>query len=283
LVKEGKLQEGDLLHATLHAAVGGTGALLSSGNAGSALSGAAGGAASSLLAKAFETIEPLKPGATNEGREARRNLITSIIAGGAAASGVSGADATAATTAATAAVDNNFVGLDDAAAVLGTATLVTTAYVATKEMLNDKGKVESISNLLEKVTETAGSVVNNIKKEFTKSESKAESTTESKDRTKSEIAGNTNSGNAIPPDDDEYEPNKKGGGKNSKHANQHRKDMAREKFEKAKAEYERLNAKPRKTSEDVKLKDKAEKLMKHLRKKAEFTGEHHSQTPKGRR
>ena len=76
---------------------------------------------------------------------------------------------------------------------------------------------------------------------------------------------------------------RKGGGKNGQHANLKAKQSAGEKYEEAKAEYERLKSKPGKTKEDVKARDAAEKQMKHWKKKADETGENHSRNAKGTR
>lgn len=72
-----------------------------------------------------------------------------------------------------------------------------------------------------------------------------------------------------------------GGGKNGKHKNQQAKQSAQEKYEISKKEYERLKSIPNKTKADVKARDVAEKQMKHWQKKAQETGENHSQKAKG--
>ncbi|MDR6489834.1 RHS repeat-associated protein [Chryseobacterium vietnamense] len=76
---------------------------------------------------------------------------------------------------------------------------------------------------------------------------------------------------------------RKGGGKNGQHKNLKAKHSAGEKYEEAKAEYERLKSKSGKTKEDVKARDAAEKQMKHWKKKADETGENHSRNAKGSR
>ncbi|CAM3889789.1 hemagglutinin repeat-containing protein [Ectopseudomonas alcaliphila] len=100
LVAEGSLLEGSPAHAALHAIVACAGAAASNQ---SCSGGAAGAAASSLLTGLFNETSP------DEGlaeREAKRNLIVSLVSGLAAASG---ADTTSATTAAGTAVDNNWL------------------------------------------------------------------------------------------------------------------------------------------------------------------------------
>jgi hypothetical protein len=71
--------------------------------------------------------------------------------------------------------------------------------------------------------------------------------------------------------------------KNAQHKNLKAKQSAKEKYEEAKAEYERLKSKPNKTKEDSKARDTAEKQMKHWQKKAQETGENHSRNAKGNR
>ncbi len=66
-----------------------------------------------------------------------------------------------------------------------------------------------------------------------------------------------------------------GGGTSSKHANQHRKKVANEKYLKAKAEYEELKGVRNKTkAQNAELK-KLKKTMDHWKKKADFSGETH--------
>ncbi|KTS91793.1 hypothetical protein NS376_23620, partial [Pseudomonas oryzihabitans] len=101
LVKEGDLTEGSPLHAALHAIVGCAGAAASSQ---SCSAGALGGSASSLLAGLFNQADPNE---TREQREAKRNLITSLVTGIAAMS--DGQGAATANSAATANVDNNWL------------------------------------------------------------------------------------------------------------------------------------------------------------------------------
>nr|WP_223472662.1 MULTISPECIES: hemagglutinin repeat-containing protein [unclassified Pseudomonas] len=101
LVADGKLTEGSPLHAALHGIVACAGAAASSQSCGS---GAAGAAASSLLTGLFSEASPDESEAQ---REAKRNLIVSIVTGLAATS--SSLDPATATSAAGAAVDNNWL------------------------------------------------------------------------------------------------------------------------------------------------------------------------------
>ena len=101
LVAEGKLVEGTPLHAALHGLVACAGAAASSQ---SCVSGAAGAAASSVLTGLFSEASPDE---TEQQREAKRNLIVSLVTGLAANS--SSLDAATANSAAGAAVDNNWL------------------------------------------------------------------------------------------------------------------------------------------------------------------------------
>ncbi|WP_235399585.1 hemagglutinin repeat-containing protein [Pseudomonas ogarae] len=101
LVADGKLTEGSPLHAALHGIVACAGAAASSQSCGS---GAAGAAASSLLTGLFSEASPDESEAQ---REAKRNLIVSLVTGLAATS--SSLDPATATSAAGAAVDNNWL------------------------------------------------------------------------------------------------------------------------------------------------------------------------------
>ena len=100
LVADGTLIEGSPLHAALHSIVACAGAAASSQSCGS---GALGAAASSLLTGLFSDTNPNE---TQAAREAKRNLIASLVTGIAA---VSGTDASTATNSATAAIDNNWL------------------------------------------------------------------------------------------------------------------------------------------------------------------------------
>ncbi|MGA4303574.1 hemagglutinin repeat-containing protein, partial [Ralstonia nicotianae] len=100
LVADGVVKEGSPEHAGLHAIVACAGAAASSQNCGA---GALGAAASSLLTNLFTD----DPNATNAGKDTKRNLVTSLVAGVAAL--VSPDNAATATTAAVAAADNNWL------------------------------------------------------------------------------------------------------------------------------------------------------------------------------
>jgi hypothetical protein len=71
-----------------------------------------------------------------------------------------------------------------------------------------------------------------------------------------------------------------GGGRNGQHANQDRKESAKAKHETAKEKYDRLKAKTNKTPEDKKALQDAQREMEHLKRKADATGENHSQKAK---
>ncbi|WP_163014732.1 DUF637 domain-containing protein [Pseudomonas viridiflava] len=101
LVAAGDIREGDPIHTALHAILGCAGAAASSQ---SCSAGALGGAASSALAGLFNETSPNE---TNKEREAKRNIITSLVTG-IAATTVSGG-ASAASNAAVANVDNNWL------------------------------------------------------------------------------------------------------------------------------------------------------------------------------
>ena len=73
----------------------------------------------------------------------------------------------------------------------------------------------------------------------------------------------------------------KSSGRNGQHANQKAKENAAEEYEKAKAEFEKLKSKPGKSKEDAELRNKLKKQLEHWRKKKDWKGENHSQTPKG--
>jgi filamentous hemagglutinin family protein len=102
LVKQGSLREGSPLHASLHAIVGCAGAAASSQSCGA---GAMGAAASSLLTHLFA---PAGPDETAQEREAKQQLITSLVASVASTLGT-GSDAVAATTSASVAAQNNWL------------------------------------------------------------------------------------------------------------------------------------------------------------------------------
>ncbi|MCL1860580.1 MAG: glycohydrolase toxin TNT-related protein, partial [Proteobacteria bacterium] len=122
LVAEGSLIEGSPAHAALHAIVGCAGSAASGQGCGS---GALGAAASSLLTGLFSETRPDETAAE---REAKRNLIISLVGGMAALGGI---DAATATTSATAAVDNN--------------------WLATQQVVQYKKEMAEAETLLEKL------------------------------------------------------------------------------------------------------------------------------------
>jgi len=99
MVKQGELAEGSALHAGLHAIVACAGA--AAANQG-CTDGALGAAASSVLTNLFAD----NPNETATQKEAKRNVIASIVAGVAATGGWEGATATGAVIAA---IDNNYL------------------------------------------------------------------------------------------------------------------------------------------------------------------------------
>ncbi|MGY0343388.1 DUF769 domain-containing protein [Xylella fastidiosa] len=99
-VATGQLTEGSPLHAALHALLACAGAAASQQHCSS---GAQGAAASSVLTGLFSDTTPED---TAQDREAKRNLITSIVTGIAS---IGNTDAATATHAAIAAVDNNWL------------------------------------------------------------------------------------------------------------------------------------------------------------------------------
>lgn len=101
LVAKGDIKEGDPLHSALHAMVGCAGAAASSQRCSA---GALGGAASSVLTHLFQDTDPGEKLLT---REAKRNVLASLVTGIAAVSDVPGA--TAANNAAVANIDNNWL------------------------------------------------------------------------------------------------------------------------------------------------------------------------------
>lgn len=73
----------------------------------------------------------------------------------------------------------------------------------------------------------------------------------------------------------------KSSGKHGKHANTKAREKAQQEYEKVRDEYQQMNRKPNKTPDEKKLIEKLRKKLEHLRKKKDFSGEHHSQKPKG--
>jgi len=125
LVADGTLVEGTPMHAALHGILACAGAAASSQSCGS---GAAGAAASSLLTGLFSEASPTE---TESQREAKRNLIVSLVTGIAATTSL---DAATATAAASGAVDNNW--------------LATQQYVqARKELKEAEGRIDELKVL----------------------------------------------------------------------------------------------------------------------------------------
>jgi filamentous hemagglutinin len=122
LVKKG-LKEGSSEHAALHAILGCAGAAASNQ---SCSAGALGGSAASVLAGLFADSDPNE---TAVEREAKRNLITSLVTGIAAMSNPNGA--ATANNAATANVDNN--------------------WLATQQYVQAKKEIDAEPNLLKKL------------------------------------------------------------------------------------------------------------------------------------
>nr|WP_221179077.1 hemagglutinin repeat-containing protein [Pseudomonas brassicacearum] len=122
LVKKG-LKEGSPEHAALHAILGCAGAAASNQ---SCSAGALGGSAASLLAGLFADADPNE---TAIEREAKRNIITSLVTGIAAMSNPNGA--ATANNAATANVDNN--------------------WLATQQYVQAKKEIDAEPNILKKL------------------------------------------------------------------------------------------------------------------------------------
>ena len=89
--------------------------------------------------------------------------------------------------------------------------------------------------------------------------------------------------NSIPPSVpmDAQMKMEKSTGKNGKHANQKARERAEQEYEKVKAQLQEWRFKPNKTPEDKEFINKLRKLLERLRKKKDFSGENHSQKPKG--
>ncbi|TGV07350.1 hypothetical protein E4695_09840 [Alcaligenaceae bacterium 429] len=107
LVKDGTLTEGSPLHAALHGVVACAGAAASDQSCGS---GALGAATSSLLTNLFVDA----PDETAEEKEARRNLLATLVTGIAVAGG---ADVATSTNSAIFAIDNNWLNTEEARAL----------------------------------------------------------------------------------------------------------------------------------------------------------------------
>lgn len=77
--------------------------------------------------------------------------------------------------------------------------------------------------------------------------------------------------------------NTSSGNKNSPHANQKAKETAGQKYQDAKSQYDELNSKPNKTSDDKKQLKRLESQVNHWKRKQDFSGENHNQNAKGNR
>ena len=70
-------------------------------------------------------------------------------------------------------------------------------------------------------------------------------------------------------------------GKNGKHANIKARESAEQEYEKVREQLQEWSRKPNKTPEDKDFIKKLRKLLERLRQKKDFSGENHSQKPKG--
>ena len=73
----------------------------------------------------------------------------------------------------------------------------------------------------------------------------------------------------------------KSSGRNGKHSNPKARQSAEEQYQKVRDEWQQLKAKANKSPEDKQLQQQLEKQVKHLEKKKNWKGEHHSQKSKG--
>lgn len=73
----------------------------------------------------------------------------------------------------------------------------------------------------------------------------------------------------------------KSSGRNGKHANEKARESADEQYQEAKDAWQQMKAKPNKSPQDKQLQQQLEKQVKHLEKKKNWKGEHHSQKHKG--
>ena len=73
----------------------------------------------------------------------------------------------------------------------------------------------------------------------------------------------------------------KSSGRNGKHANEKARESADDQYQQAREAWQRMKAKPNKSAEDKQLQQQLEKQVKHLEKKKNWKGEHHSQKHKG--
>lgn len=70
-------------------------------------------------------------------------------------------------------------------------------------------------------------------------------------------------------------------GKNGKHANQKARESAEQEYLKVKEELQQWDRKPNKSPDDKDYIKKLRKMLERLRQRKDFTGENHSQKPKG--
>lgn len=82
---------------------------------------------------------------------------------------------------------------------------------------------------------------------------------------------------ACPP----RQPAPRGGGKNAKHASQRRRSSARQRYEEAHARHATLHRRPNKTPADKRALRACRRQLAHWKRKADDTGENHSQRHKG--
>ncbi len=79
-----------------------------------------------------------------------------------------------------------------------------------------------------------------------------------------------------------YRQDRKGGGKNAKHANPQRKTIATDRLRQARDQHLQLRRKPNKNKRDKQALRQARRQLKHLKRKADYGGDHDSQNPKGK-
>lgn len=73
----------------------------------------------------------------------------------------------------------------------------------------------------------------------------------------------------------------KSSGRNEKHSNSKASKSEEQQYQKAKEAWQKLKTKTNKSPEDKNLQQQLEKQVKHLEKKKNWKGEHHSQKNKG--
>jgi len=136
LVRQGSVAEGSPVHATLHAIVACAGAIAGSQSCGS---GALGAAASSLLTNLFLDT----PNESAEQKEAKRNLIATLVAGIAAAADNA---LPTATNAAIAATDNNYLTQQDVEYLAGELRKCAATNETCRKAVADEAKKRSDRN-----------------------------------------------------------------------------------------------------------------------------------------